>query len=99
MHTHSKTCRKYKNQSCRFHFGHYFTDQTIVSIPLSGDLTFDEKQEILEKRNKILSKVKDYIDEFLFPKRHNIIDPSKDNFQEPETIPEILNKLDITENE
>ena len=36
-------------------FWSLFTDRTIISIPLSGDLTFDEKQEILEKRNEILS--------------------------------------------
>ena len=44
-------------------------------------------------------RIKDYIDELLFPRKHNIIDPSKDIFQEPETIPEILNKLDLTEDE
>ena len=50
LHTHSKTCRKYKNQSCRFHFGHFFTDRTIISSPLSDNLADNDKQEILPKK-------------------------------------------------
>ena len=99
VHTHSKTCRKYKNQSCRFNFGHFFTDRTIISTPLSNDLIENEKDIILQKRMKVLDKVKSYIDEFLFPKKRNIIDPTKDNYEEPETISEILNKLELTEEE
>ena len=34
IHHHSKTCRKYKNEKCRFHFGRYFTDHTIIARPL-----------------------------------------------------------------
>ena len=99
VHTHSKTCRKYKNESCRFHFGKYFTNRTIIASPLSDNLDIDEKNQILEKGKSILDKVKEHIDEYLFPKKHNVIDPSKDNFEEPETIPQILNKLDLTEEE
>ena len=40
-----------------------------------------------------------YIDKYLFPRKRNVIDPSKDNFEEPETIPQILNRLDLTEEE
>ena len=29
-HTHSKTCRKYKNIKCRFNFGQLFTNRTIL---------------------------------------------------------------------
>ena len=32
-HTHSKTCRKYKNIPCRFNFGQFFTDRTTVAEP------------------------------------------------------------------
>ena len=30
IHRHSKTCRKYKNQKCRFNFGKVFTDHTLL---------------------------------------------------------------------
>lgn len=30
-HSHSKTCRKYKNIRCRFNFGQFFTKRTIVA--------------------------------------------------------------------
>ena len=97
LHAHSKTCRKYKNEICRFHFGKYFTDRTIIASPLSDELDEDTKNEILQKRKSILDKVKEYIDEYLFPRKHNVIDPSKANFEEPETIQQILHKLDLTE--
>ena len=30
IHRHSKTCRKYRNYSCRFHFGKFFCERTII---------------------------------------------------------------------
>ena len=36
-HTHSKTCRKYKNIKCRFNFGQFFTNRTIIAEPLPDD--------------------------------------------------------------
>ena len=38
VHSHSKSCRKYKNKDCRYNFGRYFTIRTIVAVPLSKDL-------------------------------------------------------------
>ena len=38
MHNHSKTCRKYKNVACRFNFGQFFTDRTIVAEPLAENM-------------------------------------------------------------
>ena len=46
-HSHSKTCRKYKNLQCRFHFGQFFTERTIVAEPLPENLTSEEKLNIL----------------------------------------------------
>lgn len=37
-HNHSKTCRKYENIACRFEFGHFCTDTTIVAEPLPEDM-------------------------------------------------------------
>ena len=28
---HSKSCKKYKNGKCRFHFDRFFTDRTIIA--------------------------------------------------------------------
>ena len=33
-HTHSKSCRKYKNSECRFNYGRFFTERTIIADPL-----------------------------------------------------------------
>ena len=51
-HTHSKTCRKYKNIKCRFNFGQFFTNRTIIIIaePLPDNLADELKQPILAKQ-------------------------------------------------
>ena len=45
-HNHSKTCRKYKNVECRFNFGQFFTDNTIVAEPLPEDMDEGIKQNL-----------------------------------------------------
>ena len=55
-HSHSKTCRKYKNIKCRFHFGQFFTNRTVVAEPLSDDLDLEEK--INKKKSFHWSKAK-----------------------------------------
>ena len=66
-HSHSKSCRKYKNVQCRFHFGKFFTDRTIVAEPLSEELDESMKSKMLQNRNEILSLVKQKIDDVLNP--------------------------------
>ena len=66
-HSHSKSCRKYKNVQCRFHFGKFFTDRTIVAEPLSEELDESMKSKMLQNRNQILSLVNQKIDEVLNP--------------------------------
>ena len=34
LHRHSKTCRKYRNDGCRFHFRKFFSNQTMVAKSL-----------------------------------------------------------------
>ena len=63
LHRHSKTCRKYKNKSCRFHFGAFFTEKTIIGKPLPGNLPEEERK-----------KVKVFIDEELNPAKRNFYD-------------------------
>ena len=38
IHCHSKTFRKYKNSKCRFKFGRFFTDKTVIAISLQHTL-------------------------------------------------------------
>ena len=61
LHRHSKTCRKYKNLACRFHFGKFFSKHTIVAEPLSSHIPENERIIHLQKRKEILRKVKEYI--------------------------------------
>ena len=90
IHSHSKSCRKYKNQACRYHFGRFFTDHTIIAVPLSNDIPVDQRSQIVEQRKLLLSQVKEYINANLDPKKQNILNPQNENFEEILTIKEIL---------
>ena len=90
-HNHSKTCRKYKNVSCRFNSGHFFTKQTIVAEPLDVNLDDECKSSILNRRKEILCLVKQKIDELL--------NPSKENYDATLTETDILNSVGISEDE
>ena len=66
-HSLSKPCRKYKNEKCRYVFGKFYIERTIISLPLPSDLPEAEKNNILNEREHILSTVKQYIDEKFRP--------------------------------
>ena len=87
-HSNSKTCRKYKNLHCRFHFGHFFTARTTVAEPLFNTL-MKNSDKTLTDRQTILHKVKEYITEFL--------DPNESTYVPDKTITDILKRLDIIE--
>ena len=93
IHSHSKSCRKYKNQSCRYHFGRFFTDRTIVAVPLSKEIPNDERDKIIEQRKLLLNKVKEYIDTNLDPRKRNIFNPQNDDFEVLPSIYEILQRI------
>ena len=84
-HNHSKTCRKYKNITCRFNFGQFFSNRTIVAEPLNIDLDEEIRRNILDWRTKILISVKQKIDELL--------NPSKDNYNPTLTDADILKSM------
>ena len=65
IHRHSKCCRKYKNDKCRFNIGRVFTYRTIIAKSLSSDLSESQKKEILLKRKETLNIVPGYINEYL----------------------------------
>ena len=91
----SKTCRRYKNDNCRFHFGRFFTDQKIVAKPLNSNLSDAKKEEILTERNNIMKTVSDYINEYLNSSKHNFYDVQRKYYIDPKSVEEILNMLDI----
>lgn len=97
IHSHSKSCRKYKNVECRYSFGRYFCDRTIIAEPLSDDLSEEEKGDLLQNRHNILNKVKDFIDKNLNPRKINFLDPLKENYVELKTISEILEDIGVDE--
>ena len=99
MHSHSKSCRKYKNEKCRYHFGKFFTDQTILALPLPEDLPENQRNAILNERERTLSIVKQYIDSNLDPKKRNILSPCKESFEDAPSIENILSELGITKEE
>ena len=70
-HYFSKWFRKYKSIDCRYSFGNYFCNETIIVVPLSNDLANDEKENVLNTRKQFLGKVKGYIDQNLDPKHNN----------------------------
>ena len=95
-HSHSKTCKKYNKNECRFGFGKLFCKRTIISEPLCDDSLCEvEKHALLVKRNDALQKVQNYIDENLHPRKQNILDPSQLNFVEIPSMDEILNTLGL----
>ena len=58
-HNHTKTCRKYSNKSCRFHFPRFPSLKTLVSVPVRLlKLTEQEKKALLKEKDDILNKVK-----------------------------------------
>ena len=76
LHRHSKTCRKYKNKPCRFNFGRFFCERTIIAKPIPEAVSESERSVLLGQRSSILSKVKKYINDELNPKNHNFFDPT-----------------------
>ena len=66
VHAHSKSCRKYKNTSCRYHFGRFFSERTIIAKPLSNISEYDKFFAVL-RRKTILDKVSDHINNNLNP--------------------------------
>ena len=69
LHRHSGTCRKYKNEPCRFKFRKFFSKETLVVENIPEEI----KVLVLCKRNNILDKVRDYINNFLNPSKMNFM--------------------------
>ncbi|XP_066934413.1 uncharacterized protein [Clytia hemisphaerica] len=95
IHSHSRTCSKYRKNECRFQFGKLFCKRTILSEPLPEGLPETEKHDILVARNNVIQTVQEYIDTNLHPKKRNILDPDKPEYIEIGSIDTILDSLGL----
>ena len=77
----------------------FFTDRTIIAVPLSKYIPEEQRVQILEQRSILLDKVSEYINTNLDPKQRNILNPCKDLFEEVPDIKDILQDLKISEHE
>ena len=66
-------------------------------MPFSSDLPKAEKSNILNEREHILSTVNQYIDNSLYPRKYNIFNHLKQDFEEISSIKNILTELGLTE--
>ena len=44
VHSHSRTCWKYNKNECRFSYGRFFTEKTIIAKPFDSEIGKDKKQ-------------------------------------------------------
>ena len=72
--TQSRTCRRYKKKECRFNYGNFFSARAILAKPLPQGLDLLEKNQILAWREGVLSKVKKYLNEYLYLAKNNVDD-------------------------
>ena len=49
IHSHSNSYKKYKNEKCRYHFGKFFTERTIVAKLLPKHMSDRSQENILKK--------------------------------------------------
>ena len=96
---HSKTCRKYRNEKCRFCFGKFFTNKTIIEQPLGDSVPPDAKLQKMLQINNILKKVKNYIDNELNTSNKKFLDITKEGYEELKSIDEILASLEISKHD
>ena len=47
VHAYSRTCWEYNKNECRFSYGWYFTEKTIIAKPFDSKLSNDEKEDVL----------------------------------------------------
>ena len=95
IHRDSKTCPKYKNEKCRFHFGRYFTDHTIIIRTLKTTLSCAKKKEVLSEQSRVLQVVSEYINDQFSPSKRNIYDHTREDYEKVKSIEEILDLLHI----
>ena len=61
IHFHSKSCQKYKNQSCRYYFCRFVTNRTIIAVHLSKDMPVEEKLNSLSSATSYSTKLRNIL--------------------------------------
>ena len=64
------------NVTCRFNFGQFLTNRTIIEEPLPDDLADELTQPVLEKQKETLTSVKKEIHSVLNPRKPEDYDPN-----------------------
>ena len=90
-HKHSKSCKKYRNKLCRYGFCKFFTEETINAQSLEDSIKDVKRYSISRKRDTILSKVSDFI--------NNYLGPSKDTYQKDSSMNDVLLEFQLTKKE
>ena len=62
-------------------------------------LAMMKRKTFLTRRNTLIRQVKNYVDDYLNPGKINVIYPTKDNFTQPLSVKEILDKLDVSKDD
>ena len=83
-HSHTKSCLKY-NGTCRYGFPKLPSPITLVAKPLSSDVPFEERKEILKKAQEILTRAR------------NVLESKDFNFEM--SFQEFLDLMNVTEEE
>ena len=81
------------------HFGKFFPNKTIIAQPLADSVPPDVKLQKMQQRNTSLTKVKNYIDNELILSKKNFLDSTKEDYEELESIYEILSSLEISKHD
>ena len=84
---------------CKYSFGKYFADNTIIGHPLSDKLSAEEKALTIQQRKLVLSTIKKYIDTYLNPKTKSLCSPTENIYQQDKPINVILQELQILEDQ
>ena len=64
VHSHLKSCHKYKNKPSRYHFGRFFTERTLIAKPVQNVSEF-QRYSILAQRKCVLDKVSEFINIYI----------------------------------
>ena len=77
----------------------FFCKSTILSEPLPENLSEIERHDILIKWNNVLSKLQNYIDINLHPRKQNYLGPREPDFVEIQSVDAILHPVDLNHEE
>ena len=60
VHSHSKTCWKYNKNECRFSYGRFFTEKTIIAKPVDSEIGKDKTRDFSKQKGSARKSQKSY---------------------------------------